>query len=77
MPKIARALANFAIRWGARPPGCFSAGEGDAGQQPSLEGIEKLDRTLFVRGAGLTFDQLGWMHEGEKAGSWDQDNYPY
>jgi len=35
----------------------------------SLEGIEKLDGTLFVRVAGLTFDQLGWMHEGEKAGS--------
>jgi len=77
MPKIARALANFAMRWGARPPGYFSARESDAGQQPSLEGIEKLDGTLFVRVAGLTFDRLGWMHEGEKVGSWDKDNYPY
>lgn len=34
----------------------------------ALEGIERLDGTLFVRVAGLTFDRLGWVGEGEKAG---------
>jgi len=52
MPKIARALADFAVC----PPGYFSAREDEAGQQPSLEGIERLDGshgTLSVRIAGL------------------------
>src|SRR5712691_11564044 len=46
MPKIARALIDFARRWGTRPPEYFSAGEIEAGQKmPSLEGIERLDGT--------------------------------
>jgi hypothetical protein len=75
-PKIARALVDFAVRWGTRPPGYFSPrlSESDAGVlPPSLEGIEKLDGTLFVRVAGLTLDRLGWVNEGEKASSWDFD----
>ena len=68
-PKIARALVDFAVRWGTRPPGYFSAGQSPL----SLEGIEKLDGTLFVRVAGLTLDRLGWVNEGEKACSWDTD----
>lgn len=77
-PKIARALIDFARRWGTRPPGYFSAGETDAAGQkmPSLEGIERLDGTLFVRVAGLTLDRLGWVHEGEDAGPWDKDGFP-
>jgi hypothetical protein len=77
--KIARALVDFAMRWGTRPPGYFSsrASESDAGQPPpSLEGIEKLDGTLFVRVAGLTLDKLGWVNEGEKASPWDADGSP-
>jgi len=72
VPEIARALVDFSRRWGMRPPGYFSAGESKVGQKmPSLEGIERLDGTLFVRVAGLTLDRLGWVHEGEKAALWD------
>lgn len=72
VPKIARALVDFSRRWGTRPPGYFSAAEGGAGKKmPSLEGIERLDGTLFVRVAGLTLDRLGWVYEGEKAAPWD------
>jgi len=74
-PKFARALADFAVRWGTRPPGYF-AREKDAGEL-SLEGIDRLDGTLFVRVAGLTLDRLGWVHEGEKAGRWDRDNFDF
>lgn len=80
-PKIARALADFAARWGTRAPGYFStfaaaaAGEKEE-NGPGLEGIERLDGTLFVRVAGLTFDRLGWVGEGEKVGSWDWDGFP-
>ncbi|KAH8989304.1 hypothetical protein EDB83DRAFT_2481591 [Lactarius deliciosus] len=83
-PKIARALVDFATRWGTRPPGYFSAfaatGEEKArtgaGRALALEGIERLDGTLFVRVAGLTFDRLGWVDEREKAGHWDRDGIP-
>lgn len=76
-PKIARTLIDFARRWGTRPPGYFSAGESEAGQKmSSLEGIERLDGTMFVRVAGLTLDRLGWVHEGEDAGSWDTEGAP-
>ncbi|KAH9170233.1 hypothetical protein EDB89DRAFT_1979523 [Lactarius sanguifluus] len=85
-PKIARALVDFAARWGTRSPGYFSAfvatgeekaraGAGRA-PAPALEGIERLDGTLFVRVAGLTFDRLGWVDEREKAGQWDRDGIP-
>ncbi|KAF8259805.1 hypothetical protein EI94DRAFT_1706802 [Lactarius quietus] len=76
-PKIARALADFAARWGTRAPGYFSAaGEEGGCTGAPLEGIERLDGTLFVRVAGLTFDRLGWVGEGEKAGLWDWDGFP-
>ncbi|KAI9439338.1 hypothetical protein H4582DRAFT_1948603 [Lactarius indigo] len=64
-PKLARALSDFAARWGTRSAGA-----------PALEGIERLDGTLFLRVAGLTFDRLGWVDEGEKAGHWDRDGFP-
>ncbi|KAF8260911.1 hypothetical protein EI94DRAFT_1705947 [Lactarius quietus] len=77
MPKIARALADFAVRWGTRAPGYFAAAgkEKEPAEAPALalEGIERLDGTLIVRTAGLTFDRLGWLDEGEKARPWDQD----
>lgn len=78
MPKIARALMDFALRWGTRAPEYFStAGEKKHTGAPSLtlEGIERLDGTLFVRIAGLTFDRLGWLDEGEKEGVWDRDGF--
>lgn len=78
MPKIARALMNFTVRWGTRAPAYFSAvgkeeKERTGAQALSLDGVEKLDGTLFVRVAGLTFDRLGWLDEGDEARLWDQD----
>ncbi len=84
MPKIARALAEFAARWGTRAPGRFSpcAATGEemmrtgAAPAPALEGIERLDGTLFVHVAGLAFDRLRWVDEDEKAVLWDRDDFP-
>jgi len=70
---------DFAVRWGTRAPGYFPApaaavADGEkVAPAPALEGIERLDGTLFVRVAGLTFDRVGWVDEGEKAGAWDLD----
>ncbi|KAH8985101.1 hypothetical protein EDB92DRAFT_2105729 [Lactarius akahatsu] len=44
---------------------------------PALEGIERLNTTLFARVAGLTaFDRLGWVDEDEKADLRDRDGFP-
>jgi hypothetical protein len=70
MPKIARALMDIAVHKGTRATEYFSAAgeeekEYTGARVLSLEGIERLDGTLFVRVAGLTFDRLGWLDEGE------------
>jgi len=72
MPKIAHALADFAARWEGRPPTfLLERMKLDSGYRlRELRG--STGRCLRV--AGLTLDRLGWMHEGEKAGSWDKDN---
>ena len=75
-PKLVRALANFAVRWGTRAPGYFSSDCDRNGWLP-LKGIERLDGTLFVRVAGITLERLGWVHEGEQAERWDRDNFPF
>lgn len=43
---------------------------------PALEGIERLNTTLFARVAGLTFDRLRWVDEDEKADLRDRDGFP-
>jgi hypothetical protein len=75
-PKLVRSLADSAVRWGTRGPGYFSSKSDEDGWRP-LEGIERLDGTLFVRIAGITLERLGWVHEGEKARRWDWDNFPF
>jgi hypothetical protein len=79
-PKLVRALADFAVRWGTRAAGYYATGKNDGGTDGCwrpLEGIERLDGTLFVRIAGITIERLGWVHEGEKARRWDRDNFPF
>jgi hypothetical protein len=63
--KIQRALAHFAVLYGARV-----AGQADF-NGTELEGADRLDGTLFVRAAAATSKRLGWLREGEKAGMWD------
>jgi hypothetical protein len=45
--------------------GYLSAGETDAGRQPSLEEIQRPDGTLFVRVASLTFDRSVWVNQAK------------
>jgi len=65
--RISRACSWTSLRAGYLPR------EGTAAQAPAFESIERLDGTLFVRVAGLTFDRVGWVDEGEKAEPWDLD----
>jgi len=65
--KIQRALAHFAVMYGSRPVGYFKDTE--------LDGADRLDGTLFVRAAAATAKKLGWLREGEKAGTWDRDGF--
>jgi hypothetical protein len=77
-PKLVRALADFAVRWGTRAAGYYSTGKNDSGTDGCwrpLEGIERLDGTLFVRIAGITLERLGFVHESEGARHWDRDGF--
>lgn len=69
LPKLQRSLLHMAQLYGTRPAGYWAKEEG-------LEGAELLDGTLFVRIAGLTAGQLGWMREGQDKGSWAMDDGP-
>ncbi|KAG6807448.1 hypothetical protein H0H92_007516 [Tricholoma furcatifolium] len=71
LPKIIRALAHYSTRYGELDAKDVTNKFGFEG----LEGVERLDGTLFVRAAGLTFKRLGRVREGEKAGSWDRNGF--
>lgn len=62
LPKLQRALAFYAGKYGRTPKGHFKGTD--------LEGSELLDGTLFVRAAGLTAKQIGWVREGEEKHFW-------
>ncbi|EMD35787.1 hypothetical protein CERSUDRAFT_115740 [Gelatoporia subvermispora B] len=70
--KLQRALAHFAVLYGARPKGHFSSFAEAGDPAARLEGVEELDGSLFVRAAGLTADRMGWMREGQEEGEWDR-----
>lgn len=85
LPKLQRALAHYALRYGSLYGSGYATragrrqGQGTKldgtqldGTRMELEGVEEvLDGTLFARIAGLTMRRLGWMREGERRGAWD------
>lgn len=86
LPKLQRALAHYALRYGSRYGSGYATrvgrwqGQGtkldgtelELPLELELEGVEEvLDGTLFARIAGLTMRRLGWMREGERRGAWD------
>ncbi|KAF9815237.1 hypothetical protein IEO21_04684 [Rhodonia placenta] len=66
--KTQRALAHFASQYGERPAGYFA--ELTSGERPSLDGIELLDGTLFLRVAGLTAERVAAAGE-DRSLFWD------
>jgi len=66
LPKIQRALSEYASRFGNTLAGTFVGTE--------LKDAELIDGTLFIRAAGLTATRMGWVREGEAPleGSWDR-----
>jgi len=40
-----------------------------------LDGMEKLDGTLFVRAAVLSANRLGWMREGQPMRGFDFNGF--
>lgn len=78
--KAQRALAHHSSLYGVRKRGWNTSPEGrtvTAAQEAREEeaedkvGLQELDGTIFLRVATLTQSRLGWMREGEPAGSWD------
>ncbi|KAI0051279.1 hypothetical protein FA95DRAFT_310766 [Auriscalpium vulgare] len=67
--KVTRALGYSAETWGGREVGYYRSDD------EGLDGVEKLDGTLFVRLAGLVTERLGWVAEGMETHNWDYDGY--
>jgi hypothetical protein len=69
LPKLQRALAEYASLFGSTPAGYFSGTE--------LKDAELIDGTLFVRVAGLTAGRVGWVREGDPPlpGYWDRRGF--
>jgi hypothetical protein len=65
--KIQRAFAHFSVIYGGRTGKDFKG--------TGLEGVERLDGSLFIRAAGLTADAVGWMREGQSQGQWRMESY--
>jgi len=67
--KIQRALAHFARQYGERPAGHFAASTrvGDA----TLDGVELLDGTLFLKIASLTAEKVAAVKEAHDPFYWD------
>lgn len=70
--KTQRALAEFARRYGQRAAGYYG---GSIGFDGRLDGVEKLDGTVFVRVAGLCGERLGWAYEGGELKNWDRSGF--
>ncbi|KAG8970797.1 hypothetical protein FRC03_000014 [Tulasnella sp. 419] len=64
--KAVRSLAHWARLYGTRERGYFDE------NRVHLSGVGELDGTLFERVALLSIKTLGWVREGEDAGSWDR-----
>ncbi|KZS86730.1 hypothetical protein SISNIDRAFT_541482 [Sistotremastrum niveocremeum HHB9708] len=84
-PKTVRTLLYAHRKYGGRKagevPGIWKnslansnldeAGGGEKGEL-WMEGLDKLDGSLFVRCAGVLMDCMGWVTRGERAGVWDR-----
>lgn len=56
--------------YGSLPLAGFVGAKNGKGQEV-LPGIAKADGTIFIRGAGLVMDALGWCREGQTEGNWE------
>ncbi|KAI0822159.1 hypothetical protein BC628DRAFT_1412496 [Trametes gibbosa] len=67
--KLQRSLAHFDVLYGATPPGHLKK------LGVELDGVERIDGSLFVRVAGLAMERLGWMREGQEREDWDFEGF--
>ncbi|KAJ8473956.1 hypothetical protein ONZ51_g7532 [Trametes cubensis] len=67
--KLQRSLAHFSSLYGSAPAGYLK----ELGVE--LEGVERIDGSLFVRVAGLAMERVGWMREGQERDEWDFDGF--
>jgi len=76
VPKSIRSLVHYDSLYGSLPAGGFIGAIDENGKEV-LPGIGKVDGSVFVRGAGLLMDALGWCREGQEEGSWEFDPIGY
>ncbi|WRT66146.1 uncharacterized protein IL334_003099 [Kwoniella shivajii] len=72
VPKAIRSLLYFTELYGSTKEGCFIGTYLSGGQtHETINGLSKVDGTVFVRAAGIIMDQLGWTREGKDHGDWE------
>ena len=76
VPKSIRSLVHYDSLYGSLPAGGFIGAIDENGKEV-LPGIGQVDGSVFVRGAGLLMDALGWCREGQDEGSWEFDPIGY
>jgi len=69
--KAIRALLYASKKYGLTPPGGVPGALDSSGEE-TLKGLKHVDGSIFIRGAGLVLDQLGWVDWGQPAGEWDR-----
>ncbi|TFK28572.1 hypothetical protein FA15DRAFT_665290 [Coprinopsis marcescibilis] len=71
--KTLRTLIFASQQYGTTAAGQVVGAYGKSGVQPTHDGIEKVDGTIFVRAAGVLMDYMGWVTHGQEARpDWDR-----
>jgi hypothetical protein len=69
-------LVHYDSLYGSLPSGGLVGAINKDGQEV-LPGIGKVDGTIFIRGAGLLMDALGWCREGQAEKGWEMSPIGY
>jgi hypothetical protein len=73
--KTMRTLVYGAMHFGQTEPGkalgAWMKGK-DGTDEETFPGLARVDGTLFVRGAGVMMDSMGWVDYGQEAKDWDR-----
>jgi len=76
VPKSIRSLVHYSTQYGSTPPGGFIGTTTPDGKEV-LPGMGKVDGSIFLRGAGLIMDVMGWCREGQEEGEWGRSPLGY
>lgn len=80
IPKAIRSLLYFSTHYGHLPPGSLLGSHKPNSKEECIPNIAKLGGDLFIRGAGIIFEQVGWPRDrkqGDEEENWDMSCLGY